>query len=148
MQKLQELIFSGYISKHSTFFYEHISIQIFCTVFICFVFDDVLKSICFRTLCSKHLDNFKNTYQISCWFHCDDMLYIKFRSSETFAVIKSVTRISMVGTLYKFKAIECWFTLYSHMYVLGCSSVNSNVFFISRFVFLRVAFHWYLHCSK
>ena len=34
--------------------YLHISIRIFCTLFICFVLDGPLQSICLRTFCSKH----------------------------------------------------------------------------------------------
>ena len=41
-EKLQERSLPGYILKHLTAFYFHISIQIFCTLFICFVFDGLL----------------------------------------------------------------------------------------------------------
>ena len=38
---------------------------------------------------------------------------------ETFTVINSVTRNLLIKTVYKFKTIKCWFTLYFHMHVLG-----------------------------
>ena len=74
-------------------FYLHISIRIFCTLFICFVLDDLLESICFRIFCSKHSITFENTYSLSCWFLCVDILYIKFTFCETFTVINSATFI-------------------------------------------------------
>ena len=67
------------------------SIRVFCTLFICLVFNGLLKSICFRMFCSKHSITFENTYLLSCWFHCVDKFYMKFRFRETFTVISSVT---------------------------------------------------------
>ena len=48
------LTLTVYISKHLTALYFHISIRIFRTLFIFWVFDGVLQSICLRIFCSKH----------------------------------------------------------------------------------------------
>ena len=108
-------------SKRSTYVYLHVSSRIFYTLFICFVLDNLLESICFRMFCSKHSITFKNRYVISCWFHCVDIFYIKFRFYETFTVIHSVTRMLLIETQYKFVTSKCWFTLCLHMsYKLEC----------------------------
>ena len=69
--------------------------------------------------CSKNSINFENMYLLSCWFHCADIFYVKFRFCETPAVINSVTRILLVETPYKFRTIRCWFTLYLCMCILS-----------------------------
>ena len=46
-KNLQELTLPGYISKHLTAFYLHISTQIFCILLICFVFD-VFSNVLFQ----------------------------------------------------------------------------------------------------
>ena len=97
------------------YFYLYCLMQIFCTLFICFALDGLLQSIRFRMFCSKHLINFGNA-SLCC---CVGILYIKFKLSETFTVINSLTRILLIGTLYKFRTIKCWFTLYLHIYTLG-----------------------------
>ena len=79
--------------------------------------DGLLQSICFWMFCSKHSITFENTYLLSCWFHCVDIFYIKFRFRETFTVINSVTRILLIETLYKFRTIMCWFTLCKYKFV-------------------------------
>ena len=56
------------------------SVHLFCIQ--CF-----FESICFRMFCLKHSITFENTYILSCWFHCVDIFYIKFRSCETWTVI-------------------------------------------------------------
>ena len=77
---MQVLNLPGYISNHLTALYFPISISIFCTQLIFwYLFDGLLQSICFRMFCSKHSITFENTYLVSCWFHCVDILYIKFR---------------------------------------------------------------------
>ena len=81
----------------------------FVHCFICFVFNCLLQLIYFRTFCSKHSITFKNTYLLSCWFHCVDIFYNKFRLCETLKVINSVTRFSLIETLCKFSTIKCWF---------------------------------------
>ena len=111
-QKLQVLTLPGYFSKHLTALYFRISIWIFCTQFICLVFDGLLQSICFRMFCSKHSITFENTYLISCWFHCVDELCIKFRFYETFTVTNFVTRILLIEILSNFRTIKCCFKLY------------------------------------
>ena len=82
-----------YIPKHLTALYFRILIWIFCAQFICFAFDILLQSICFRMFCSKHSITFENTYLLSCWFHCVDILCFKFRFCESFTVTNVVTRI-------------------------------------------------------
>ena len=115
-QKLQGLTLPGYILYFLTALYFHISIRIFCNLFICLVFDGLLQSICFRMFCSKHSIFFENTYLISCWFHCADELCIKFRFYETFTVINVVTRILLFETLSNFRTIKCCFTPYLLLY--------------------------------
>ena len=73
-----------------------ISIQISCTLFIWFVFNDLLQSIYFRRFCSKQLIIFVKTYLLSCRFHCIDIFYIKFRFCEAVIVVNFVTRILLI----------------------------------------------------
>ena len=87
----------------------------FVHCFICFVFNCLLQLIYFRTFCSKHSITFKNTYLLSCWFHCVDIFYNKFRLRETLKVINSVTRFSLIETLCKFSTIKCWFIHITHI---------------------------------
>ena len=84
-QKLQVLTLPGYVLYFLTTLYFHISIWIFCNLFICLVFDGLLQSIYFRMCCSKHSITF-DTNLLSCRFHCIDIFYINFRSCETFTV--------------------------------------------------------------
>ena len=81
------------------YFYLHISIQIFCTLLICFALDGLLQSNCFRMFYSKHSITFDNTYLLSFWFHSVDIPYIEFRFCETFTVMNSVIRILLIGIL-------------------------------------------------
>ena len=92
------------------------------TLFVFLILDGLLQPICFRMFCSKRSKWFllkTRTYLLSFWFHCVDIFYIEFRFCETFTVINSVIKILLIKTLYKFRAIKCWFTLYLHVYVLG-----------------------------
>ena len=77
----------------------HISIRIFCTLFIFLVFDGLFQLIHFRMFCSKHSITFENMYPLSCWFHSVDIFYIKFRFCETYTVSSSVTRNLLIKTL-------------------------------------------------
>ena len=61
-QKLQVLTLPGYVLYFLTALYFHISIQIFCNLFICEVFDGLLQSICFQMFCSKHSITLTRTY--------------------------------------------------------------------------------------
>ena len=105
-QKLQVLTLPGYVLYFLTALYFHISIRIFCNLFICLVFDGLLQSIYFRMFCSKHSITF-DTYLLSCRFHCVDIFYIKFRSSETFTITNSGAILLMIETLCNFRAIKC-----------------------------------------
>ena len=96
----------------------HISIRIFCNLFIHLVFDGLLQSVCFRMFCSKHSITF-DIYLLCCRFHYVHIFYIKFRSCETFKVTNFGARLLLIETLSNFRAIECWFILYLQMYVLG-----------------------------
>ena len=104
-QKLQVLTLLSYVLYFLTVLYFHISIQIFCNVFICLVFDSLLQSICFRIFCSKHLVTF-DTYLLSCRFHCVDMFYINFRFCATFTVTNSGTILLLIETLSNFRTIK------------------------------------------
>ena len=135
----------GYISKFSTAFYFNISTQIFCILFICFVYDGILWLIYFRIFCSKNLITFDNTYLISYRFHCIDIFHIKLRFCETLTVIKSVTRDLLIESLYKFITIKCWFARYLNIWF---KLVWIQMFCIFRLVFLRLRPHWYFHGSN
>ena len=107
-------------------FYFHIAILIFRTLFICLVFRGLLQSLYFQKLCTKHSITFENMWILSCWFHCVDVFYIKFRFGETHRVTNSVTRILIIETLPNIRTIKSWFTIYIHIYVLSkckCYSV-------------------------
>ena len=129
---MQVLTVPGYVLYFLTTLYFHISIRIFCYLFIFLVFDSLLQSIYFRMFCFKHSITF-DTYLLSCWFHCVDIFYINFRSCETFTVTNSGAILLLIETPSNFKNIKCWFILYLQMYVLA---------------FLRFTFHWYLHGSN
>ena len=117
-QKLQVLTLSSYVLYFLKALYFHISIRIFCNMFICLVFGSLLQLICFWMFCSKHSVTF-DTYLLSCWFHCVDIFYIKFRSCETFTVTNSEAMLLLIETLSNWRTIKCWFILYLHIYVLG-----------------------------
>ena len=115
-QKLQGLTLPGYILYFLTALYFHISIRIFCNLFICLVFDGLLQSICFRMFCSKHSITFENTYPLSWWFQFVDKLRVKSRLYETLTVTNFMTRILLIETLSSFRTINYCFTLYLSMY--------------------------------
>ena len=119
-QKLQVLSTNllGYLLYFLTALYFHISIRIFCNLFICLVFDGLLQSIYFRMFCSKYSITF-DTYLLSCQFQFADIFYINFRSCETFTVTNSGAILLLIETPSNFKNIKCWFILYLQMYVLG-----------------------------
>ena len=117
-KKLKVLTLPGYVLYFLKALYFHISIQIFCNLFICLVFDGLLQSICFRMFCSKHSITF-DTYLLSCRFHCVDIFYINFRSCETFTITNSGAILLLIEAPSNFKNIKCWFALYLQMYVLG-----------------------------
>ena len=117
-EKLQVLTLPGYVLYFLTALHFHISIRIFCNLFLCLVFDGLLQSICFRMFCSKHSITFE-IYLLCCRFHYVHIFYIKFRSCETFKVTNFGARLLLLETLSNFRAIECWFILYLQMYVLG-----------------------------
>ena len=112
------LTLPGYVLRFLTALYFHISIRIFCNLFICLVIDGLLQSICFGMLCSKHSLTF-DTYLFSCRFHCIDIFYINFRSWETFTIANSGAILFLIETLSNFRTMKCWFVLYLQMYVLG-----------------------------
>ena len=117
-KKLQVLTLPGYVLYFLTALYFHISIRIFCNLFICLVFDDLLQSICFWMFSSKHSITF-DTYLLSCRFYCVDIFYINFRSCETFTITNSGAILLLIETLSNFTTMKCWFILYLQMYVLG-----------------------------
>ena len=99
----------GHILYFLTALFFHISIRIFCTLFICLVFDGLLQLIYFRMFCSKHSITFENMYLLSCWFYCAYIFYIKFRFRETYTVTSSMTRNLLIETLSNFRTIKYWF---------------------------------------
>ena len=120
-RKLQLLTIPGHILYFVTASFFHISIRIFCTLFIFLVFDGLFQLIHFRMFCSKHSITFENMYPLSCWFHSVDIFYIKFRFCETYTVSSSVTRNLLIKTLSNFRTIKYWFTQQLDMYVLDLS---------------------------
>ena len=90
-------------------------------LFTYFVIDGLFAINLFSIVLFQILDNFwkyiptKLSISLCC---CIDIFFIKFRFCETFTVINSVTRTLLV---YKFRTINCWFTLYLHMYVMLCA---------------------------
>ena len=105
-QKLEVLTLPGYVLYFLTALYFHISILIFCNLFICLVFDSFLQSIYFRMFCSKHSITF-DTYLLSCRFHCVDIFYINFRSCETFTITNSEAILLLIETLSNFRTMKC-----------------------------------------
>ena len=111
-----------------TALYFHISIRIFCNLFICLVFDGLLQSICFRMYCSKHSITF-DMYQLSCRFYCVVIFYINFRSCETFIITNSGA--ILFYWLKHSLSLELWKVDLS--YTCKCMfhvNANSNVFCI------------------
>ena len=89
-----DYVLSIFIPKHLKPLHFDTLIQIFCTLFICFVFDDFLKWIYFSIFCTsvwffKTFDHFKNIYLLSCWFHCFDIFLSNLVSVKTFTFINS-----------------------------------------------------------
>ena len=117
-KKMQVLTLPGYVLYFLTTLYFHISIRMFCNLFICLVFDGLLQSIYFWIFCSKHSIAF-DTYLLSYRFHCVDIFDINFRSCETFTLKYSGTILLLIETPSNFNNIKCWLTLYLQMYVLG-----------------------------
>ena len=105
-KKLLVLTLPGYVLYFLTTLYFHISIRMFCNLFICLVFDGLLQSIYFRMFCSKHSITF-DTYLLSCRFHCVDIFYINFRSCETFTITNSGAILLLIETLSNFRTMKC-----------------------------------------
>ena len=126
-QKLQILILPGCIC---------IYIFIFCNLFICFVFNSLLKLICFRMIGSKHLITFENTCLVSYRFHCVNIFYIKSSLCEAFTVTNSMTRHLLIKTLYKFRTVTCSFATDLPYPTYVCFRlVKVQIFCISHLVF-------------
>ena len=140
-KKLQVLTLPGYVLCFLTALYFHISIRIFCNLFICLVFDGLLQSICLWMFCSKHPITF-DTYLLSCRFHCVDIFYISFRSCETFRITNSGATLLLIETLSNFRTMWNVDPIPTNV----CFRlVQIQMFSISRLAFLRFTFHWYLH---
>ena len=102
-QKMQVLTWPSYVLYFLAALYFSSNILYFVH---CLVFNSLLQSICFRMICSKHSITF-DAYLLSCWFHCVDIFYIKFRSCETFTVTNFGPILLMIETLSSFKTIKC-----------------------------------------
>ena len=102
---MQVLTLAGYVLYLLTALYFHISIRLFCNLFICLVFDGFLQSIYFRIFCSKHSITF-DTYLLSCRFYWVDIFYIRFRSCETFTVTNSGAILLLIETPSNFKNFQ------------------------------------------
>ena len=105
-KKLLVLTLPGYVLYFLTALYFHISIRIFCNLFICLVFDGLLQSICFQMFFSKHSITF-GKYLLSCQFQSVDIFYIKFRSCETLTITNSGAILLLIGTLSNFRTMKC-----------------------------------------
>ena len=72
---------------------------------MCLVLDGLLQSIYFRMFCSKHSITF-DMYLLSCRFYCVDILYINFRTCETFTVTNSGSILLLIEAPSNFKNIN------------------------------------------
>ena len=102
---LQVLSLPGYVLYFLTALHFHISVRIFCNLFICLVFDGLLQSLYFRMFCSKHSITF-DTYLLNCQFHYVDIFYINFISCETFTVTNSGAILLLIETPSNFKILS------------------------------------------
>ena len=109
----------------------------FCNLFICWIFDGLLQSICFQMFFSKHSITF-DTYLLSCLFHFVD---IKFRSSVTFTVTNfwgnTITDLKHCLTL------ELLSVNLSYITNVYFRLVYIQMFCISNLALLHFTFHWY-----
>ena len=144
-KQLQVLTLTGYILYFPTALYFQISIRIFRNLFIWFVFDGLLQSICFRMFCSKQSISF-DTYLLICGFHYVDIFYINFRSCETFIITNYGAIILLIKTLSNFKNYEM--SIYPIPANVCFRLVQIQMFSVSRLAFLRFTFYWYLHRSN
>ena len=143
---LQVLSLPGYVLYFLTALHFHISVRIFCNLFICLVFDGPLQSICLGVFCFKHSITF-DTYLLSCRFHVVDIFYIDFRPCETFAITNSGAMLLLIKILSNSRTMKCWFILYLQMCTFY-PIVQIQMFSISCLAFLHFTFHWYLHGSN
>ena len=105
----------------------HISILIFCTLFISLVFDSLLQSIYFQMFCSNNSITSENMYPLSCWFHCVDIFWIKYGFGETGTATNSMTRILLIETQSNFRTIKCC-VIKCYPSQLSCVSHSINIF--------------------
>ena len=96
------------------YFNLHILIRIFCTLFICFMVDDLLQ------------------------FYCGDIFYVKFRFCETFKAISSVTRNSLIEYFMYLELLSVELP-YTYTCMLNVS-INPNILHIPP-SFLLFKFH-------
>ena len=141
-KKSQVITLPGYVLYFLTALYFHITIRIFCNLFIFLVFDGLLQSICFRIFCSKHSITF-DTYLLSCQFHCLVICYINFRSCETFTVTNSGAILLLIETVSNYEML-----IYPIPAIVCFRLVQIQMFSVPCLAFLRFTFHWYLHGSK
>ena len=141
-KRLQVLALPSYVLYFLTALHFHISIRIFCNLFICLVFDGLLQSICFRMFCSKHSITF-DTYLLSCRFHRVDIFYINFRSCETLTITNSEAIHLLIETLSNYEML-----VYHISANVRFRLVQIQMLSISRLGFLPFTFHWYLHGSN
>ena len=74
--------------------------------------------------CSKHSITFENRYLLSCWFHCYDIWYIKFRFCKTCTLTNSVPRVSSIEySIFDPKGLKFLICL-----SLGLSHLNEHRF--------------------
>ena len=138
-KRLQVLTLPGYVLYFLTALYFHISIGIFCNLFICFVFGGLLQSIGFRMFCSKHSITF-DTYLLSCRFHCVDIFYINFRSCETFTITNSRAILLLIKTLSNYEML-----IYPIPANVCFRLVQIQMFYISRLAFRRFTFFLFIY---
>ena len=138
-KKLQVLTLPGYVLYFLTALYFHISIGIFCNLFICLVFGGLLQSIGFRMFCSKHSITF-DTYLLSCRFHCVDIFYVNFRSCETFTITNSRAILLLIKTPSNYEML-----IYPIPANVCFRLVQIQMFYISRLAFLRFTFFLFIY---
>ena len=122
-----------YISKNSTAFYFYISIQTFCPLFTCFVFDGLCNIFVFESFVSNIWLLFKTCTKLLtslCW-HTLHQIWIMWNSH-----------------IHKFRDENFidWNTVSADLPYLRLEWIQ--MFCISHLAFLCFTFHSYLHCSK
>ena len=117
-KKCKYLLYLSYFVFPNSFVFPYFNSNILYSVYLFGIRWSFAIDLFSNVLFQKSI-TFESMYLISCWFHCVDIFYIKFRFCKTYTVTSSVTKKLLIETLSNFRTIKCWFTRYLDMYVLG-----------------------------